>query len=144
MLICFLFKNLTEGNWFLNFYLFIYFDCAGSSLLRGLFSSCREQGLLSSCGTWASHWGGFSRCGARESGLQYLWRDGSVVAAPGLQSTGLEAVVCEFSCCMACGIFLSQGLNPCLVHWHAGSVPLSHQGSPKSLFVCFFKSWIDV
>ena len=24
----------------------IYFDCAGSSLLLGLFSSCSEQGLL--------------------------------------------------------------------------------------------------
>ena len=29
-------------------FLFI-FGCTGSSLLRGLFSSCSEQGLLSSC-----------------------------------------------------------------------------------------------
>ena len=28
------------------------------------------------------------------------------------------------------GIFLTQGLNPCLLHWQAGSSPLSHQGSP--------------
>ena len=33
--------------------------------LHGLFSSCGEQGLLSSCGAWASHCGGFSCCGAR-------------------------------------------------------------------------------
>ena len=31
-----------------RFYLFT-FDCAGSSLLLGLFSSCGWQGLLSSC-----------------------------------------------------------------------------------------------
>ena len=28
------------------------------------------------------------------------------------------------------GIFLTQGLNPCLLHWQANSLPLSHQGSP--------------
>ena len=29
-------------------------------------------------------------------------------------------------------IFPTQGLNPCLLHWQAYSLPLSHQGSPKS------------
>ena len=28
------------------------------------------------------------------------------------------------------GIFLTHGLNPCLLHWQADSLPLSHQGSP--------------
>ena len=28
------------------------------------------------------------------------------------------------------GIFPTQGLNPCLLHWQADSLPLSHQGSP--------------
>ena len=28
------------------------------------------------------------------------------------------------------GIFLTQGLNPCLLHWQADFLPLSHQGSP--------------
>ena len=45
---------------FQNFiYWFIYFGCAESSLLRGLFSICGEQGLLSSCSAQASHCGGF-------------------------------------------------------------------------------------
>ena len=44
--------------------IFIYV-CAGSSLLCKFFSSCGEQGLLSGCGTWASHPSGFSWCGAR-------------------------------------------------------------------------------
>ena len=28
------------------------------------------------------------------------------------------------------GIFLTQELNPCLLHWQADSLPLSHQGRP--------------
>ena len=44
--------------------IFIYFGCAGSSLLHGLFSSCSEQGLLSGCSVWVSHCGGFSCCKA--------------------------------------------------------------------------------
>ena len=38
------------------------FSCAGSLLLHGLFSSCREQGLLSSSGVQASHCSGLSYC----------------------------------------------------------------------------------
>ena len=34
------------------------------------------------------------------------------------------------------GTFLTQGSNPCLLHWQAGSLPLSHQGSPLSMSVC--------
>ena len=40
------------------------FGCAGSLLLCGLFSSCREWGPLSSCDVQASHCDGFS-CGAQ-------------------------------------------------------------------------------
>ena len=29
-------------------------------------------------------------------------------------------------------IFLTQGLNLCFLHWQVDSLPLSHQGSPKS------------
>ena len=69
---------------FKNF-LFI-FGSTGSSLLRGLFSSSGEQGLLSSCSGQASHCGGFSCCGAWAQGT---WASaavahGSVVVAPGL------------------------------------------------------------
>ena len=30
------------------------------------------------------------------------------------------------------GIFQTQGLNPCLLHWQSDSLSLSHQGSPQS------------
>ena len=44
------------------------FGCAGSLLLRDFFSSCSEQGLLSSHGTWASRGGGHSCCRAQAPG----------------------------------------------------------------------------
>ena len=37
------------------------------------------------------------------------------------------------SCSKACGILPDQGSNPCLLHWQADSLPLSHQGSPGSV-----------
>ena len=55
---------------------FIY-DCTGSSLLCGLFSSCREWGLLSSCSVRAAH---IELVSLVEP--QGVWA--SVVAAPGL------------------------------------------------------------
>ena len=34
--------------------------CWVFSAVRAFLSGCGEQGLLSRCGSWASHWGGFS------------------------------------------------------------------------------------
>ena len=53
--------------------IFIYFGCAGSSLLHGLFSSCSEQGLLSGCSVWVSHCGGFSCCSTWALGGRAQW-----------------------------------------------------------------------
>ena len=44
---------------FLHFNYLIYFWLSGSLLLCGLFSSCGEWELLSSCSTWASYCGAF-------------------------------------------------------------------------------------
>ena len=38
------------------------------------------------------------------------------------------------SCFAAGGILLDEGLNTSLLHWQADSFPLSHQGSPPSMF----------
>ena len=65
---------------------FIYFGCARSSLPCGLFSSCEEQELLSSCSAYASHCSGFSSCGAQGPGTRT-----SAVAACGLISCGAQA-----------------------------------------------------
>ena len=33
------------------------------------------------------------------------------------------------------GIFPTQGLNPCLLHWQVDSLPLSHLGSPSLILI---------
>ena len=82
---------MSLNSWSLNHHplflkLFI-FGCAGSSLLHGLFSSRGKQGLLSSCGVWASHCGGFSRRAAWAHGL----RSCSLQALGRLRSCGAQA-----------------------------------------------------
>ena len=56
----------------------------------------------------------------------------SAVVAPGLQRAGSVVVARGLTCSVACGIFPDQGSNPCLLHWQADSLPLSHQGSPST------------
>ena len=80
----------------------------------------------------ASHVAGHRLRGSRASA--FVAR-GSVAAAPGLQSTGSADVVHGLGCSVACGIFLDQGLNLCLLHWQADSLPLGHQGSLKLYFL---------
>jgi len=60
--------------------------------------------------------------------LQCVWA--SAVAAPRLQGKGSVVVAHGLSCSAVCGIFPDQGLNLCLLHWQAESLPLSHQGGP--------------
>ena len=101
------------------------FGCAGSSLLLGLLSACSVQ---------ASHCSSFFCCGAQALGLR-----ASEVVAPGL------------SCSVACGIFLAQGSNPCLLHWQV-DFPQSHQRSteftlrlsPHSSFPCSSHECINI
>ena len=92
----------------------------------GLCSRCGERWLLSSCGIQASHFGGFSCCGARA-----LEPADSVAVACRLKSTGSVLMMHRLCCSAACGIFPDQGSNPCLLHWQADSLPVSYQGSPR-------------
>ena len=41
------------------------------------------------------------------------------------------------------GIFLTQGSNPCLLHWQVDSLLLSHQGSLFTTVGSAFKRWIQ-
>ena len=111
--------------------------CVGSLSLRGCFSSCGKQGLLSSrlaqasqrkwfsCrGAQALQRMGVSSCGTR---AQWVWLPGCRLNSCGTQ----------LSCSRACGIFLDQGPNPCVLHWQVDPLPLSHQRSPSDSFsVC--------
>ena len=47
----------------------------------------------------------------------------------GLQSAGSVVVVHGLTCSAARGNLPDQGLNLCLLHWQADSLPLSHQGT---------------
>ena len=76
-------------------YAFI-FGCAGSSLLRGLFSSCHEQGLLCNCYTQASHCSGLS-CGRAQTPGTLA----SAATARGLSSCGSQALEHRLSSCSA-------------------------------------------
>ena len=53
--------------------------------------------------------------------------------APGLESLCSVVGAHGVSCSVACGIFLDQGSNTCLLNWQVDSLPLSHQGSPPNL-----------
>ena len=108
--------------------------CAGSLQLQ-------HTGDSSSCSVQASHIVAFSRCGAWILGHLCFSGFGHVgsVLAPRLWGADSIVVAQGFSCSQARGIFLDEGLNPCLLYWQADSLLLSHQGSPIMfcLFVCF-------
>ena len=108
------------------FFLFKEFilDCAESSLLHGLFSSCGDWGLLviTVLGLLTAV---ASRVVDTGSGCT-----GSVAAAPWLWRTSSIAVECRARSSNTCGISPGQGSNPCLLHWQADSLPLGYQGSP--------------
>ena len=55
-----------------------------------------------------------------------------------LQSMGSVAGAHRLSSSEACGVFLGRGLNPCLLHWQATALPLSHQGCPCALVFSVF------
>ena len=71
-------------------------------------------------------------------GLQQMQHMGSVVFVPGLESTGSVFVAHRLRCYVACGIFPDQGLNLCLLHWQADSLPVSHQGKPIGVLILVF------
>ena len=100
--------------------------CAGSSLV--VVSRLRTLVVVRGRLTAVAFLAG--RTGSRACRLQQLQQVGSVVVAHRLWSTYLVAVAHGLSCSVACGIFLDQGLNTCLLHWQVDSLPMSHQGSP--------------
>ena len=103
--------------------------CAGSLQLQ-------HPGDSSICSVQASHFVAFSRCGVWILGHLCFSGFGHVgsVLAPRLWGADSIVVAQGFSCSQACGIFLDEGLNPCLLYWQADSLPLSHQGSRMLFF----------
>ena len=92
---------------------FIFSVVLGLHCRTRAFSSCRQQGLLSSWGAGASHCGGFSRCRAQALGT---WVSVVVVHGP--------------SCSVACGIRPDQRSNSRPLYCQVDSYLLYRQGSP--------------
>ena len=112
-------KQLCSTIFFKRCYLFILFLAAvGFHCFRKAFSRCSKRGLL------------FVVV------LGLLIAVASLVRNSG--STRMISIVVAHSlgCSEPCGIFQGQELNPCPLHWQAGSLPLDHQRSP--LFNYFF------
>ena len=91
------------------------------------FSSCSKQGLL-----FVAVQGLLTVMASLALQHRFSGALASVVAVSELQHTGSVVVAHWISCSVACGIFPGQGQNPCLLHWQADSILLSHQGSPRS------------
>ena len=95
---------------------YLFLVALGLCCCAQAFTSCGEQGQLTA--------GAALPCVVAEHRLQahrlqQLQHVGSVVAAPGLQSTGPIVVAHGLSCSAACGIFLHPRMNPRLLHWQA-------------------------
>ena len=117
-------------------WLIIFFIALGLCCCAQAFSSGRTQGLLSSCGAWASHCSGFSYC-SRSTGF--------IVAARGLsifrsQALRYSSVIVSHgrSYSTTRGIFSDQGSNLCPLHWQAYSYALRHQGRPALILNYIF------
>ena len=103
---------------FFKIYLFIYFR------LCWVFIAVCQLSLVAASRGYSS----LQRLGFSLMWL-LLWSTGSGVCKASscrLQSTGSVVVVHGLS-----GIFLDQGLNPCLLHWQADSLPLEPAGKPR-------------
>ena len=96
------------------------FGCAGSSWLSRLSLVAMSGGYsLLQC-VQASHWSGFSYCGARALGYTGFSRCGGWAQKLRLQGSGSIVVAHRLHCLAACGIFPDQGLNLCLLHLARG------------------------
>ena len=100
-----------------NLFIFVYL------WLCWVFVSVRGLSLVVASGGHSS-----SRCAGLSVSRPLLLR------STGSRRAGSATAAHGPSRSAACGIFPDQGSNPCSLHWHAGSQPLRHQGSPRNHF----------
>jgi len=63
------FQPFGLGGFFFKLFICLFYFVLGLHCCVRAFSGCGEQGLLTSCGAWASHGSGFSCCRAQALGL---------------------------------------------------------------------------
>ena len=105
-------------------YLVVYFWLPWIFIAARGLSQSRQVGLLSSCNVWASHYSGFSCCGAQDLGV---WA--SVVEVLWLESTGSVVVLRGLAMWHVESSQTGDGIHvPCtgrqiLNHWTTKKVP---------------------
>lgn len=67
------------------------------------------------------------KTGTRAHQLQWLWLLGLVTVAPRLCGTGSVVTGHRLYGSVACGVFLDQESNLCLLRWQADSLLLNYQ-----------------
>ena len=108
-----------------HFRLFFQFGCVGFRCCSGFSlaaggrdhspAAVLRQGPLSSGSAQASH-------GVASLPAEHGHLDALKYCRSRLQSRGSTVVVGGLSCSVACRVFPDQGLNPCHLHWEAGSL----------------------
>ena len=121
--------SLSIPNSFSNDFISFISGWAGSSVPCRLCSSCREWGLLCSCGAWPSHCSGFP-CGAQAPGRTGFSSCASGAPELRLSSCGAQAYLLHGTWRLP-----RSGIKP-VYHWQVDSLPLNHQGN---LTASFFK-----
>ena len=124
-------RNLSHWTvLFLYVILFILFLAVlGGFLLRRLFSSCGEQGLLCNWGVWASHPSGFSCCGERALGCMGFSSWGSRILEHGLH------------CSAECGDLHGSGIKPVSLALADGFFTTEPPGKPWKVLALGCTSW---
>ena len=123
--------------YFLNYFIISVLGCTGSWLLSKGFLWLQRMGATLRCGAQAFHRGGvfLQSMGSGACGFQQPRHRGLLAVARGLQSMGSVTVIQDLRCSVVCGIFSEQGSNLCSLHWHADSLPLSHQESSMNVIL---------
>ena len=116
-------KTYLWGLWLRTLFSYLFLAVLGLHCYTG-FSLVVVIGVFSLVAARGPHIMVASLVAEHELGLCMV----SIAAVPRLQTTGSIVVTHGFNCPTVCRIFLDQGLNACLLHWQADSLP---QGSPE-------------
>ena len=131
-----------------------YSSCGAWAAHWGGFSCCRTWDLehvgFSSCGlqAWLPH--SMQNLGARIEPMSPALAC-SIMSDCNPMDSSMPGSSCPWDflgkntgvgCHFLQGIFPTQGLNQCLLHWQTDSLPLSHLGSPiLAVFYLFLQYW---
>ena len=125
----------VRHDWATSFSLFTFMHWRRKWQPTPVFLPGESQGQRSlvSCCLWGRTDSDTTEATQQQQSLSWVWLfcDSMDYSPPGSSVHGIfQARILEWvAISFFKGIFLNQGLNPCLLHWQVDSLPLSHQGS---------------